>query len=188
MAHTESFKAQPLSPTDIAEETAANCFEEADKDGNGTLTFEEFKAWFQAEQAEATSAAIAVDDAGTIDQSKARTLFDRFDENQDGVLDFDEVRTGSVVDSWLCSGNNYCPFPFFPPWFNFSFSCSEMTSVLSNVPLCAPRCSLPITSRRCLRRCRTRQRFKQKTLRRPRWRKRRPSSASRRQTTTATAT
>jgi len=95
MAHTDGFKAQPLTPLEMAQEAALNCFEEADKDHNGTLTFEEFKAWFQSEEeAEAEEGKVApVNDANTDDdQSDARALFDRFDNNQDGVLDFIEVR------------------------------------------------------------------------------------------------
>lgn len=93
MAHTESFKAQPLTPLEMAQETALNCFEEADKDHNGTLTFEEFKEWFQSEDEAQESTVVPANDNNEDDDSDARSLFDRFDNNQDGVLDFKEVRS-----------------------------------------------------------------------------------------------
>ena len=50
LAHTPAFQAHGVSPAQMAAATAEQCFEEADEDGNGTLTFDDFKAWYERDQ------------------------------------------------------------------------------------------------------------------------------------------
>jgi Ca2+-binding EF-hand superfamily protein len=50
MASTAAFQAQALTPAEMAKETATECFEEADLDGDGALTFDEFKTWYLQSQ------------------------------------------------------------------------------------------------------------------------------------------
>jgi Ca2+-binding EF-hand superfamily protein len=90
MAHTPAFQSQGATPAQMAAATAEQCFDEADDDGNGTLSFEEFKAWFNSSQAaEATTAALTMNPDGTIEESEAQALFLKFDANGDGVLDYE---------------------------------------------------------------------------------------------------
>jgi Ca2+-binding EF-hand superfamily protein len=92
MAHTPAFQAQDATPAQMAEATAEDCFREADKDGSGLLSFEEFKAWYTSSKTvDATAADFAVTMDGTIEESEARSLFIRFDANKDGVLDFEVI-------------------------------------------------------------------------------------------------
>ena len=86
LSHTPAFQAHGASPAQMAAATAQQCFEEADADGNGTLTFDEFQAWFQADP----SRQLKTDASGSIKQSEARALFEKYDANSDGVLDYDE--------------------------------------------------------------------------------------------------
>jgi len=107
MAHTEAFQAQDATPAQMAAATAEDCFREADEDGSGLLSFEEFKAWYTSSQAnDAVAAELAVKADGTIEESEAHNLFVRFDANEDGVLDFEVKMTRGVAYcqtiSWSC--------------------------------------------------------------------------------------
>lgn len=53
MAHTPEFQAEGATPEQMAVETAAQAFADADVNGDGSLTFDEFKAWFQESQDDA---------------------------------------------------------------------------------------------------------------------------------------
>lgn len=44
----EVLAASGLTPADIAAATAEQCFEEADTNGDGDITFEEFQEWFHS--------------------------------------------------------------------------------------------------------------------------------------------
>jgi hypothetical protein len=48
LSTTPEFKASGVTPSQMAEATAAQCFAEADANGDGSLTFDEFKQWFEA--------------------------------------------------------------------------------------------------------------------------------------------
>ena len=44
----EVLAASGLTPADIATATAEQCFEEADTNGDGDITFDEFQEWFHS--------------------------------------------------------------------------------------------------------------------------------------------
>ncbi len=46
--HKAAFRMRALSPRDMAQATAMQCFEEADRNHDGSLSFEEFKAWYSS--------------------------------------------------------------------------------------------------------------------------------------------
>jgi Ca2+-binding EF-hand superfamily protein len=90
LSHTPAFQAHGATPAQMAAATAEQCFEEADDDGNGTLTFDEFKAWYEASPAafRRSSSMTPADPNGFLNESDAAALFDEYDANGDGVLDF----------------------------------------------------------------------------------------------------
>jgi Ca2+-binding EF-hand superfamily protein len=90
LAHTEAFQAHKVSPIDMAAATAAQCFAEADADGNGVLSFDEFKNWFRQPGHSVAPHKISANDHGLIEESEARKAFESFDVNGDNVLDFEE--------------------------------------------------------------------------------------------------
>jgi len=45
LKRTSAFENEDSTPAEMAQATAEQCFEEADEDGSGTLTFEQFRAW-----------------------------------------------------------------------------------------------------------------------------------------------
>jgi Ca2+-binding EF-hand superfamily protein len=45
LSRTSAFQNEDSTPAEMAQATAEQCFEEADADGSGTLTFDQFRAW-----------------------------------------------------------------------------------------------------------------------------------------------
>lgn len=99
------FQLHDISPEQMAKETAWQCFEDADLDHDGALTFDEFLKWSSAEGGGAkatvddTTAQLCIPDYGNImtvtPESQifvedARSIFDAVDVDQNGVLDFAE--------------------------------------------------------------------------------------------------
>lgn len=78
-----------VSPEQMAQATAKQCFDEADSDHNGTLTFNEFQEWFTHDPSQ-RAFALLEDGDGMLPVSEARKLFDSYDVNGDGVLDLAE--------------------------------------------------------------------------------------------------
>jgi len=50
LSHTPAFQAEDSTPAEMAQATAEQCFEEADDDGDGNLTFDEFRAWLKTKR------------------------------------------------------------------------------------------------------------------------------------------
>jgi Ca2+-binding EF-hand superfamily protein len=92
IADTPEFQAHGASPKEVAEATAHECFAEADENGDGLLTFDEFKEWFKNAPHRGVTP-LHLSEEGTIEEQEARDLFNAYDANGDGVLDIDEFRT-----------------------------------------------------------------------------------------------
>ena len=99
LSDTPAFQVHGASAEQMALATALTCFEEADLNHDGALTFDEFLNWFeQSTGAKATAMPpeeeyyepLAASAAGKIHVDDARAVFDTVDVDRNGVLDIGE--------------------------------------------------------------------------------------------------
>jgi Ca2+-binding EF-hand superfamily protein len=93
MAHKPEFQAHDVSPEEMAEATAKQCFDDADKNHDGTLTFDEFRAWYMTSPRDSDGPNVTSTDKGFIREAEVHGLFHHYDTNGDGLIDIGEFKT-----------------------------------------------------------------------------------------------